>query len=168
MSRFSSRLDQVRIAAPCTADWEQMIGNNRVRFCGQCSLNVYNLSELTKGEAEEFVASNEGRLCVRYYQRADGSVLTKNCPVGVKAIRRRMSRIAQAVSTAVISFFAGLGISSLSAARVHTPVITMGAVAVSPEILEPREMEPELPTLPMMGKMAIQPLNIQRPKSRRK
>jgi len=44
MARFRNPLDHVRIAAPCPADWDRMLGNDRVRFCGQCSLNVYNLS----------------------------------------------------------------------------------------------------------------------------
>src|SRR5262245_19054089 len=113
MARVSSPLDHVRVAAPCPAEWDQMIGTERVRFCGQCNLNVYNLSALSKAEAEAFIMNSEGRLCVRFYRRADGSILTRNSPVGLRAIRRRLSRVAQAVSAAVISFFAGIGMHSL-------------------------------------------------------
>jgi hypothetical protein len=108
MTRFNYPLDNVRVAAPCTADWEQMIGNERARFCGQCNLNVYNLSSMTRSEAESFIAKNEGRLCVRYYRRADGSVITENCPVGLRAIRRKMSYLARAMISAVLSFLAGV------------------------------------------------------------
>jgi|ERR1700730_11957293 len=108
MSRFYSPLDNVRVAAPCNADWEQMIGNERARFCGQCNLNVYNLSSMTRSEAESFIVQNEGRLCVRYYHRADGSVITENCPVGLRAIRRKMSYLARAMISAVLSFLAGV------------------------------------------------------------
>ena len=176
MSRFSSRLDQVRIAAPCTADWEQMIGNDRVRFCGQCSLNVYNLSELTKAEAEEFIARNEGRLCVRYYRRADGSVLTKNCPVGLKAIRRRMSRVAQALSTAVISFLAGIGFYGF-ANPLSRPKPLMGMILRSPVISEPVGMGRPVMGKPvierpvgsfLMGEMTIETPRVHPVKSRRK
>ena len=80
MARFTNRLDHVRIAAPCKADWNQMIGDDRVRFCGQCSLNVYNLSSMTKSDAESLIARNEGRLCVKFYRRLDGSIITKDCP----------------------------------------------------------------------------------------
>ena len=62
MARFRNTLDHVRIAAPCPADWDQMIGSERMRFCGQCSLNVYNLSSMTRSEAESLIARNEGRL----------------------------------------------------------------------------------------------------------
>jgi len=92
------------------ADWEQMVGTDRVRFCGQCNLNVYNLSSMTKHDAESFITRNEGRLCVRFYRRADGSILTENCPVGVRAIRQRFSRLASASASAFLGFFAGLGV----------------------------------------------------------
>ena len=108
MRQRRSPLDNVRVAAPCSAGWENMVGTERVRFCGQCNLNVYNLSEMTKAEAEYLIAQTEGRLCVRYYQRTDGTILTKNCPVGLHAIKRRLSRAATASASAVISFFAGI------------------------------------------------------------
>src|ERR1044072_7537220 len=84
-------LDNVKVAAPCPANWEEMIGSEEVRFCRHCSLNVYNLSGMSKQEAESLIASTEGRLCVRFYRRADGTILTDNCPVGLRAIRRRQS-----------------------------------------------------------------------------
>lgn len=46
-----SLLNEVRIVAPCPARWEDMRGDDRVRFCGQCGLNVYNVSALTAAEA---------------------------------------------------------------------------------------------------------------------
>jgi len=110
MTRFSSPLDNVHVAAPCSADWDQMMGNDRSRFCGQCNLNVYNLSSMTQAEAEHFVAGSEGRLCVRFYRRRDGSILTQNCPIGLRAIRRRVSAITRAITSVVLTFFAGLGV----------------------------------------------------------
>jgi hypothetical protein len=108
MSKRTSPLDHVTVAAPCSVGWDNMIGNEQVRFCGQCSLNVYNLSGMTKREAEQLVAQTEGRLCIRYYRRADGTILTKNCPVGLRALKRRLSRIANASISAVLSFLAGM------------------------------------------------------------
>ena len=122
MSRFNNPLDHVRIAAPCKAGWGQMIGTDRVRFCGQCNLNVYNLSSMTKTEAESLIVQTEGRLCVRFYRRTDGSILTDNCPIGLRVIKRRVSYIWKAVSAVVISFFAGLGLH-----RAIAPAPQMGA-----------------------------------------
>jgi hypothetical protein len=92
-----------------------MVGNERVKFCGQCSLNVYNLSSMTRAEAEHLIASTEGRLCVRFYRRRDGSIITKDCPVGVRAIARRVSYFAKAVISLVLGLFAGLGVHQVFA-----------------------------------------------------
>lgn len=107
MSRFSNPLSKVRVASPCPADWDSMIGDERVRFCGQCELNVYNLSAMTKAQAENLIVRTEGRLCVRFYRRKDGSILTQDCPVGLRALRQRMSRIRRAVAVALLGFFTG-------------------------------------------------------------
>ena len=119
MSRFSSPLNNVRVAAPCSADWDLMIGNELSRFCGHCNLNVYNLSGMTRSEAEHLIANNEGRLCVRFYRRADGSILTKNCPVGLREIQRRVSKFTRAIASAVLTFFAGIGIYESSKRVAH-------------------------------------------------
>lgn len=135
MDRFNSPLDHVRIAAPCKADWEQMIGSERVRFCGQCNLNVYNLSGMTKGQAESLIAGTEVRLCVRFYRRTDGSILTRNCPVGLRVIHRRLSYLGRAASAAVLSFFAGVGVYKtvtpvpLTTPRMGVMVETLGETA---------------------------------------
>ncbi len=111
MAKFTSSLEGLRVAAPCPADWEGMVGDERVRFCGQCELHVYNLSGMTRREAESLVTRAEGRLCVRFYMRADGSILTRNCPVGLRALKQRASRITRATLSAVLGFFAGLGLN---------------------------------------------------------
>jgi hypothetical protein len=109
MRRFSNPLSNVKVASPCPADWDRMIGDERVRFCGQCQLNVFNLSAMTRDQAESVIAGAEGRLCVRFYRRKDGSILTQDCPVGLRAIRQRASRIKRAVLSALFGFLAGIG-----------------------------------------------------------
>src|SRR5689334_15547988 len=89
MSTTTIQLDSVAVASPCAADWNQMRGDDRVRFCGQCQLHVYNLSDMSRREAETLINTHEGRLCGRFFRRADGTVLTRDCPVGVRAVRRR-------------------------------------------------------------------------------
>jgi hypothetical protein len=93
----------IKIASPCPADWSRMTGDERVRHCAQCDLNVYNLAALSHPEIEELVATREGRLCVRLYHRADGTVITKNCPVGFKMKVHRLSRIAGVALSAAMS-----------------------------------------------------------------
>lgn len=58
-----------------------MSGDDRVRFFGDCRLNVYNLSGMTRREATDLIQLQEGRLCVRFYRRKDGTLVTRDCPV---------------------------------------------------------------------------------------
>jgi hypothetical protein len=98
-----NRLDRVRVASPCHADWDRMRGDERARFCSECQLHVYDISQMTRPEAEALITRTEGRICARIYRRADGTVLTKDCPVGVRALRRRIARAAGAALTALLS-----------------------------------------------------------------
>ena len=113
MSASRSPLDNIKIASPCTADWKFMLGNDLVRYCGQCDKNVYNLSAMTREQAESLIRHMEGRLCVRYYMRRDGTVLNADCPVGLRAVRQRVRRITTAIFAVLVSFFANLGLLSL-------------------------------------------------------
>jgi hypothetical protein len=86
--RDADLLNSLRVASPCDASWEEMEGDELVRFCQYCQKNVYNLSGMSRREAAAFVRETEGRLCVRFYRRQDGTLLTDNCPVGWRAARR--------------------------------------------------------------------------------
>jgi hypothetical protein len=79
------------VASPCTERWEGMQGDERVRHCARCQLNVYNLHELTMSEVEALLRDKKGRLCARLYQRRDGTVITRDCPVGLRKVRMRMA-----------------------------------------------------------------------------
>jgi hypothetical protein len=139
MSRFTNPLARVRVASPCKADWDEMIGTDRVRFCGQCNLNVYNLSAMTRDQAESVIAANEGRLCVRFYRRRDGSIITQDCPVGLRAVRARVSYWTKAVVAALLTFFTAIGFQTvLSSFAVFEPheIRTMGMMARPPEEVE--------------------------------
>ena len=130
MARFTTRLDDVRVAAPCSADWDSMFGNERVRSCEQCHLNVYNLSEMSRVEAERLINQAEGRLCVRFYRRRDGSIITQNCPVGLRAIKRRLSRVATAVASFILSLMAGIGFYHFADNLVWSRRHVMGTMAI--------------------------------------
>jgi len=105
MRRGKSALDQVEVASPCSASWEEMAGDERVRFCDHCALNVYNLSAMGRKEAEALIREHEGRLCIRYYRRRDGTLLTENCPVGLRRARQRLKLIAGAAASLAAPLF---------------------------------------------------------------
>jgi len=159
MSKLTSPLDHLRIASPCSADWDQMFSfeDERVRFCSQCNLNVYNLSGMSRQEAEALVIKTEGRLCVRFYRKSDGSILTQNCPVGLKAIKRRVAWVAQVVLGMVLSFVSALGLYIFYLGRKSYPVLNNPFISEKPSVvmggIEPvQNLEP-----PTMGKVRIEP-----------
>jgi hypothetical protein len=87
-------LENLQIASPCSANWDEMAGDDRVRFCGQCEKNVHNLSAMPRAEAEALLVAKEGEICVRLYRRADGTVISADCPVGARRKRRRRAAVA--------------------------------------------------------------------------
>src|SRR5262245_8014341 len=96
-------LGSLRVASPCHLSWEEMTGGHRVRFCGSCQLNVYNFSAMTADEVRALIAKSEGRICGRLYRRTDGTILTRDCPVGLRAVRRRVRRMVGAVFATLVS-----------------------------------------------------------------
>lgn len=132
MTKYTNPLKHVQIAAPCQANWNEMyaFSGERVRHCSQCQLNVYNLSAMKREEAEALLLTTEGRLCVRFYRWADGTILTQNCPVGLRALKQRVSWLAQLGLGMVIGLLANIGLLSLLGARGLRPEPVMGAIAM--------------------------------------
>jgi len=112
MARPTIPLDQITVASPCHASWDDMTGDNRARFCGRCEKHVYNLSGMTRTRAEALVNQTEGKLCVRFYRRSDGTMLTQDCPVGLAALRRPLYLVGGLAAAFV---FAALGVATTGA-----------------------------------------------------
>src|SRR5262245_27675690 len=55
-------LDNLRVASPCSAAWDNMTGDERVRHCGDCDKDVFNLSGMTRDEAEALILQKQGKL----------------------------------------------------------------------------------------------------------
>ncbi len=120
-------LDRISIASPCPANWQDMVGDDRVRFCGSCTKNVYNISELTSEEAEKLLSTHEGNVCVRLFRRRDGSVITADCPVGHKRKRRR--RLLAGVLMATSAGLAGAAFTdALTMGETQDIEVSMGDV----------------------------------------
>lgn len=96
-------IDRMRVASPCHVGWDSMTGDDRARHCESCDRHVYNIVGLTRPEIESLVENTEGRLCVRMYQRPDATVLTEDCPVGLRLIRKRVTTFAGAALSALLS-----------------------------------------------------------------
>jgi hypothetical protein len=107
-------LDNLTITSPCTADWNSMIGNDQVRFCEHCNLDVHNLSLMTRNQAQRLIARSNGRLCVRYHRDSAGQPLTLPVRHKLHRIGRRVSRIAAGAFTATLSVTSAVAQNSAS------------------------------------------------------
>jgi hypothetical protein len=134
-------LEDLRIATPCRADWNDMVGDERVRFCATCAKQVFNLSELTRAEADALIAEKYGDLCGRYYQRADGTILLADCTVGGSGTRARSFVLATALA-------AGAAYAKLYRGAPPPPFPIDDSFAVAgpiSELEEPTDPPPEPP-----------------------
>src|ERR1700755_658592 len=98
-------INSVRVAARCAAGWENMEGDERTRFCEPCEHNVHNISEMTETEVRALVTGTTGRICGRLYGVGAGTVMTKDCPVGLRALRSKTARLAASVAAAILGLF---------------------------------------------------------------
>jgi hypothetical protein len=165
-------LDNLRVATPCRANWDRMLGDERVRHCNDCNKNVFNLSAMTRDQAEALIIAKNGDLCARYYQRADGTILLSDCTVGVSQRNKR-----RLVAAGALALLAGTSAAAMQQKHksndfklgeihvdttmkfakpvppplpppiIHDPVPTIGAIAVP--------IAPPPVVHPVMGKIAV-------------
>jgi hypothetical protein len=119
-------LENIKVASPCHERWENMDGDSRVRNCGKCEKSVYDLSAMTREAAENLLADHGTNLCVRFYRRPDGTVMTADCPVGAR--RKRIRNVVVGAGAAAFSLVAasGLVISATTMGEVGT--VTVGSL----------------------------------------
>jgi hypothetical protein len=120
-------LDVIQVSEPCSKSWEQMAGDERIRYCQGCRKHVYNLSAMTRSEAERLVCESAGNLCVRFGRLEDGRVQTLDYrePAG----RPRGWRFWTVVSACVASLVAAVNGYALTRGRPTTPAVLLGKPA---------------------------------------
>lgn len=151
MSESIQFLNRVRIASPCPKVWEELDpvdDGEEVRHCGLCRLNVFNLSGMPAKAAEALLREHEGkRLCVTYFLRQDGTIMTKDCPTGVRIARQRTAPRRRAAAFYAAALAGAVTVIPLTSFNLGAGNRTLGApsVAWSPQAEE---------TSPVLGAMA--------------
>ncbi len=136
MSSGRVSLDVIHVAEPCHESWEKMAGDERVRFCDGCNKHVYNLSAMSRPDAERLVCEAAGPLCVRFARADDGAVQTLEYRAPTK--RPRGWRFWTAVGTAAAALVAGVNAYVLARGRPAPPpalLTTLGKVAAPPTVV---------------------------------
>lgn len=103
MSARKSKLDQLNVAQPCSASWEEMTGNHQKRFCSECSKHVFDFTQMTRQQIEAVTAIHQGNLCARITRREDGSMVMAEPSLPVYPSRRLNSPMLNAAVATVLS-----------------------------------------------------------------
>lgn len=149
---------RLRLVRGCDVRWENMVGDARVRHCGACDREVYDLTAMSPDEVEAFVEARQHDLpCVQLHARPDGRYQDGPC---APAQTRRLTRAALAA--------AGLGLTGLlsvlaSESRAEAPVnVGPRADATRPfvePIPEPCPWPAPEPTFSMGGGIGLAPMS---------
>jgi hypothetical protein len=135
-------VDRIEIPLPCHVPWGDMTGDDRVRFCGDCRQNVYNVAMFTRAEATRLLNDSSGRVCLRIFRRPDGTVVTDDCRARLRAARKRGLLIF--AGTLVVVFWAQICaqfVGLMGLRRLMNSGVTMG----------------DAPTMPMAGAPMLPP-----------
>jgi hypothetical protein len=117
------QLDQVAIDTPCPMKWADLDGDDKQRFCDECSLHVLNLSAMTRTEAEDVLtreASSGQRVCVTLQRDASGAIVS----TPERPRFHRLRAFAGAVASVLFGFVPFLGACKQ----------TVGDVTVDPSV----------------------------------
>jgi hypothetical protein len=123
-------LEAIEIASPCHADWNKMRGDGRSRHCSSCNKSVYNIAGMTRAEAEQLLKESDGNLCLRLYQRADGTVLTSDCPIGAVSVERSANWVSNLMLAAVAAILGFIGVKMVTVGLGHR--VTTGTFTAAP------------------------------------
>ncbi|HVU64133.1 MAG TPA: hypothetical protein VHC70_09160 [Phycisphaerales bacterium] len=149
-------LDRIEIASPCHARWKDMTGDERTRHCAECNLKVHNISALSRDDAESLLRASIGadRVCVRLFRRADGTIITRDCPVGLARVRAAARRTLIRAA-ALFGLVSATGVAA--AATSATPfgerlrLRALRPFSIVCDWIAPQAANPP----PMMGKMSM-------------
>lgn len=130
-----------------------MTGDERVRFCQACKLSVYNLAEMTRAEAEELLKPKDGGKlpCVQLWRRRDGTIITKDCPVGWRDRVEQMCARAGALASMIFAFM-------LSSAGAQELQAVKGKVAAGEQSVETNSAFVRGRAAPMKGEPVAYPI----------
>lgn len=173
MTPAQAFLANLQIATPCDAAWADMSGDDRRRLCAQCDKHVYNVAKLSSAEVLALFEAQGPLPCLRLWRRADGTVLTADCPVGLRKVGSRRTRFAAALVLALLASAPALLASAPALLSAQTPL--GGAPAPMPHLMgkvacpapqpkprptkgpKPRRAPKPAPQRPIMGLVAQPP-----------
>ena len=124
----NSFIDAVEVKTPCSEEWDEMAGNDVVRFCSHCSKNVNDLSAMTRRQAEKLVRRSGGSLCVRYRKQPE---------TGLPVFAQKFNRLAARSGVTAGVLGAALMLADGAYAQAGSPAVEVVQVEQAPRNGEP-------------------------------
>ncbi|MBX7170249.1 MAG: hypothetical protein K1X72_04775 [Pyrinomonadaceae bacterium] len=94
-------LENIKVKNPCSMDWEDMTGNDEIRFCGRCQQNIYNISEMPKRRALKVLNQPNEKICISYFLDEKKQIITQTYP-GI--FKRNFAKIIPLFLALIFSF----------------------------------------------------------------
>ena len=94
-------LENVSVETPCSADWNEMMGNEEVRHCHQCQRNIHNISEMPKRRALKVLNQKDEIVCISYFKDEKNKIITQTY-FGI--FRRNLVKTISTVLALIFSF----------------------------------------------------------------
>jgi ankyrin repeat protein len=122
-----SLIDSIEVKNPCSENWNEMKGSDKVRFCGHCAFEVNNISALTRKQAMRLVRERGGRICVHYIKN----------PVDKKPLfADKLYKITRRAGITAGVLGASLSLSTLAYAQGEPVLNTINSDAQQTEVLK--------------------------------
>jgi hypothetical protein len=121
------------IQAPCPMRWDDLdvsdAGNRQgrspdaacdtKRFCHECKLNVYNITNMTEVDAAALLRQKDKRTCIFISVASDGTIITDNCP---RVLRRVRNQVVFCAAVLALGLFMAAGMAAEAQGLVGAPV----------------------------------------------
>lgn len=106
---IKNKIQSYFVASPCSVSWSDMTGDEAVRYCGECKLNIHNLSSLSDDQVVALIDRKRSgeRICTYFYRDQSGAIVTDNCPKRLKIFRRKLQICAASMLLALCWLWAG-------------------------------------------------------------
>jgi hypothetical protein len=159
-TQSESLLDHLYLASPCSVSWESMVGSERQRNCGGCSKTVFNISDMTRGEAEAFLLENGSSQCMRFYRRTDGTIMTDNCPRALRKIRDKC-KLAARIAVGLVAFMVSLPSALAQSIQTGDSAVVkenLQKIAAPDTVAPASSMRGRALPMPLLGKPIMSPV----------
>ncbi len=72
-------IDRAKLPIVCDKSWDELDGDENVRFCRTCMRSVWDLSEFDTPQLEALVAYHGPKICGRVRRSPDGTPVGREC-----------------------------------------------------------------------------------------